>query len=1447
MSNQQRITIIELVQGFCTRTYGSAPCTAALGVTGNHKCSNTEVTCQDAVHYDGDPNAVPYLSLPGTIGNFVETPNSVALAVLTGDLDIRMKVSVADWTPALGFDFMDKIVADFVQFSFVFRLNPAGTLTIYTSPDGVTLQTQQSTADLSALVNGSTKWVRVTLDIDNGAGQSATTFYSSDDGVTWTQLGSVVLAALITNVFVGTATLQIGGSRSGVAGQHSGNTYYAEIRNGINGTVVAKFDPSYNEAAYNASTFLSETGERWTINTSGGTPAKLVCPALQLRFTQPQDGLDQYGYLLPSLQSVGITPAEINLAAMERNAGALGQREVVTAAMIDHQHSDFLTDRYRLERETGVASTVESGTAAAYGSLQFDGTNRHVDLPLSVNTMLDGLAWSVEFWFQTSSSGSFTILGHRAQIRQREIGWNTWTSGNSFGFAEENVVATGQSATGITLNVPHHVVCTYDGTTIRFYVDGVPSTAGAGWTPSGNATGQNCIGDKDTLGVTSYLTGLVDEFRIYTRTLTPQEIADHFCGRYANESGLGIYLPFEENSGTSAIDHSPNGNNATLFGSPIRAASLAKHERKNVIKLRSGASAVEDFYKGKNVSINSGTGSVQTRKITAYSALTHLATLDREWSENFITWSEDSAGHWVVGDVANPFTPNSTDVAAPDGTFTATKWTLNLAAAVNRSFTPSYAAMPAIPGSTICFSFYVWIPSTNSNNPLTAYAFSNTDIAGFGQLLDLNKLPRNQWVLASWVHTWSAASTANVNPQFHSNAADTLGDKMYVWKPKLNYGTERGEYIRTLGAAAVLAPDSTSVYAVFEEAYSPFNKGTFWGKWIARNPYYSNFPVTMREGLVGQKLSEMRVHKYSIDRFEGPTGGAVSMVAKDLFTKIETRKSVAPLASNGRLLAGVTAAAGQTFTLVPAGVGNLEYPASGFLVIGEEECGFTRAADVVTLTTRGQSNTTPATHNADDLAQLVLVFTPSLAKDIVYTLLSTYTKLTASQLPLAEWTTAMAAVVELYSAHICVPTPVLDLIGELSEQAGFTVFPNTVTGLIKMVALRAGAASVIIDDAMDMIDGSISVKRQDSRRASQVWVYYSQRNPLKSLSEKTNYASRTLNISLAAETQYGTPAIREVFSRWIPLGGRATALKTGGRMLELFRNPPIEARFKVVTDDWDSKLSLAQFVAPLIDEIQDDTGNRLATVQAVLSIERDDNQLEVTTQEVSLIPEDPLAERFIYIDSDSHDLNMRTVHDSLYATPNGTETIHFVVSAGVKVGATSTSAPALRTGTWPAGVVLKLENLGRIQGRGGDGGSGGDFFQIGFPGGDALKAEYAVAVDNLNGQIWSGGGGSAPSWFYGLGGNGGAGFDPGNGGPLGAGGYARAGNPGTTEVGGARNYYTASSPFSYAGAGGGPGLAAEDGNFSGTFVIPGGAAGKYIVGNSFVTWVNNGDRRGGVA
>jgi hypothetical protein len=205
------------------------------------------------------------------------------------------------------------------------------------------------------------------------------------------------------------------------------------------------------------------------------------------------------------------------------------------------------------------------------------------------------------------------------------------------------------------------------------------------------------------------------------------------------------------------------------------------------------------------------------------------------------------------------------------------------------------------------------------------------------------------------------------------------------------------------------------------------------------------------------------------------------------------------------------------------------------------------------------------------------------------------------------------------------------------------------------------------------------------------------------------------------------------------------------------------------------------------------------------------------------------------------------------------------ISSGVVIGSSSTGVPAFDTGTFPAGSTLQLTNNGTITGRGGAGGAGGKGASscalvtaptAGGAGGPALQMRLATTLTN-NGSIWGGGGGGGGGRARGGneapkgGGGGGAGAglvaNAGGVGGTGAAGAGATGASGTLTSGG-NGGAAGGIGAGTGGAGGGPGLAGSaatggEGTCSQANAA-GGAAGSAVLGNSFITWITVGDRRG---
>lgn len=120
-------------------------------------------------------------------------------------------------------------------------------------------------------------------------------------------------------------------------------------------------------------------------------------------------------------------------------------------------------------------------------------------------------------------------------------------------------------------------------------------------------------------------------------------------------------------------------------------------------------------------------------------------------------------------------------------------------------------------------------------------------------------------------------------------------------------------------------------------SYDPFSQGTFWGKFRARHPYLRGRNLRLIQGFLGDDLADMETRHFVIDSFSGPTPqGVFTIVAKDILKLADGDRAVAPALSGGFLTSDITDSA-TALTLSPAGIGNTDYPSTGYGNIGGNE------------------------------------------------------------------------------------------------------------------------------------------------------------------------------------------------------------------------------------------------------------------------------------------------------------------------------------------------------------------------------------------------------------------------------------------------------------------------------------------------------------------------------
>jgi len=224
------------------------------------------------------PYTVPTVTIPSA--GSITAPDSTAFA-FTGDQDIRWCGTVPDWTPAANSPLMAQDSGGADGRRFTFYLTSTGKLGLIWSTDGTAVVSKVSTVG-SSLTDGTVGAVRVTLDVDDGAGNNVVRFYQKaatslaeiSDNSGWTLLDTVTTVGTTTISGVSTDSLRIGSS--GAVAVNQCGVVAAAYLDGINGTAVATFDA----ALCRQSGYTDSLGNVWTVNRpTSGRKAVVQSPA----------------------------------------------------------------------------------------------------------------------------------------------------------------------------------------------------------------------------------------------------------------------------------------------------------------------------------------------------------------------------------------------------------------------------------------------------------------------------------------------------------------------------------------------------------------------------------------------------------------------------------------------------------------------------------------------------------------------------------------------------------------------------------------------------------------------------------------------------------------------------------------------------------------------------------------------------------------------------------------------------------------------------------------------------------------------------------------------------------------------------------------------------------------------------------------------------------------
>jgi hypothetical protein len=213
-----------------------------------------------ALRFDGESL---FGDLPGGSGDYFSCPLDASHGI-TGDLRIEAQIEPDDWVNPPNYSgivgkrwgnsgeylFRFGVSGDLELVRFVY-----GTQTVWRASVGAS-----SIAPSTVFSAGETGWLAVTHDVDNGSSNDEVTFYTSPDGISWTQFGDVQQSGGVYAASTNTTPLTVGDSGNGVQ-PFEGKIQNVRVYDDTAGTsLVADFNPDRDGSGQDVRLFTAARG-----------------------------------------------------------------------------------------------------------------------------------------------------------------------------------------------------------------------------------------------------------------------------------------------------------------------------------------------------------------------------------------------------------------------------------------------------------------------------------------------------------------------------------------------------------------------------------------------------------------------------------------------------------------------------------------------------------------------------------------------------------------------------------------------------------------------------------------------------------------------------------------------------------------------------------------------------------------------------------------------------------------------------------------------------------------------------------------------------------------------------------------------------------------------------------------------------------------------------------
>ena len=449
----------------------------------------------------------PWAAMPGAAGAKLTTPDSAALAV-TGDLDLRVEVSLEDWS--LHQHVAARYSSSGENRSWALLMASDQKPSFYWSPDGTVASriVQFCTEGIEAY-NGQRIALRVTLDVNNGAGGYELRFYTGRtvNDTEWHLLGAPIIGGATTSVFDGTAGIEVGDCASLSENPLNGKVFALKLLNGIAGTTAVSMATSAGTSG--GTSFTGSTGETWTVAGTAALTNKRIRMSGEVPAWPPTrdlSGNDNY---------VSITPAGVT---RRMDAGNKPTDSALLRYIKAHDPIECwpLTDGKQTNAQAGAsllggaAMTYQLTTGTAAPEWQAgrlaDWVEQVINLKAETTGIIKGKvpvstsaasAWSVDIFMSGGGQGSAPLLeindlGAYTDADNRiRFQLSMDANGNSISVfraslgetsSSSSLIASISSANIFNDALPHHVRLTVDpgatNSTWAVYLDGVSRASG---------------------------------------------------------------------------------------------------------------------------------------------------------------------------------------------------------------------------------------------------------------------------------------------------------------------------------------------------------------------------------------------------------------------------------------------------------------------------------------------------------------------------------------------------------------------------------------------------------------------------------------------------------------------------------------------------------------------------------------------------------------------------------------------------------------------------------------------------------------------------------------------------------------------------------------------------------------------------------------------------------